>query len=444
MKSFLIKTLGCKVNQYESDGIATNLINHGWKTADSEEKADVCIINTCAVTSKACMQSRQAVRKLIKENSKARVIVTGCHAQIDPELIKSIDNVDAVVGHKDKYTIADKIVSWDFDFESIPVHENQSSLLVCDDTTFNVFNPVVKGDMTRAYLKIQDGCNAFCTYCIVPYARGKSRSMPEEQVINHLAELNMNGFKEAILTGIHTGLYGKDFEKKSSLDHLLRRIVDKKPIYRIRLSSIEPKEITDDLIHLAKSEKMICNHFHIPLQSGDDTILKLMKRPYNASFYSDIVMKIHQEIPGVCIGADVMVGFPGETEQAFDNTYQLISNMPVSYLHVFPYSARKGTKAYNFKNPVEPRTIQKRCARLRALANKKKKKFIETQMNQQLEGLIQQKNDIKTGKLIAITGNYISILLEDQPGMKGKIRKVIPEKWDENKNVVGRAIIEND
>ena len=281
MKKYKIVTLGCKVNQYESDGISQELDKKGWEKATSIEKIDAVIVNTCAVTSKAGMQSRQAVRKLIRENPDARVIVTGCHAQTDPESIKKIDHVDAIVCHKEKIHIADHI-------QSICEKGHSPAFAPVDHSrtnTFHGFEQAVSGTMTRAYLKIQDGCNAFCTYCIVPYARGASVSMPEAQVFEHLTQLSEKGYKEVILTGIHTGLYGVDFDNKSSLARLLEEINRRRLVHRVRLSSIEPGEINDTIIELAMPGNVLCNHFHIPLQSGDDHILKQMKRPYRSGFF---------------------------------------------------------------------------------------------------------------------------------------------------------------
>lgn len=434
MKKFHIETLGCKVNQYESDGIASSLEKQGW--VKDKKQADVFIINTCAVTSKAGMQSRQAIRKIIRENPDAKVIVTGCHAQTDPEQIKKIERVHQIVCHKDKIQIADHITS------------------ICDDnsiltfkkidhgkaTIFQSFDPAVKGEMTRAYLKIQDGCNAFCTYCIVPYARGSSVSMPQKEVFKHLRELNDSGFKEVIITGIHTGMYGLDFKKQSSLLQLLEKINDEKPVHRIRLSSIEPGEINDGIIHLATPENILCDHFHIPLQSGDDDILKKMKRPYDTSLFEQIIHKIHDKIPSAGIGVDTLIGFPSETEEQFENTYRLIEKLPIAYLHVFPFSARKGTPAWHFDHKVDPQIIKQRCTRMRVLDKIKRKDFIKANMHKKLEGIAQHKVDAETGLIKAVTSNYLMISLSNNPDLGGKIINLIPEHYDSEMNLIGKII----
>lgn len=436
MKKFHIHTLGCKVNQYESDGIATGLEKKGWVKGEKNCPAQLCIINTCAVTSKAGMQSRQAVRKIIRENPNARIIVTGCHAQTDPEQIQKIDQVDQIVCHTDKLQIADHI-------ESLL---NNTSPLVFKKTdhsragTFNSFDSAVQGNMTRAYLKIQDGCNAFCTYCIVPYARGASVSMPQTDVFKHLRQLNDSGFKEVILTGIHTGMYGRDLKNKSSLLGLLEKINAEKPVHRIRLSSIEPGEINEGIINMAEKGNILCDHFHIPLQSGDDTILKKMKRPYTAGLFEQIILKIHKRLPVAGIGVDTLIGFPSETDAQFENTYQLIKQLPISYLHVFPFSARKGTQAFHFEDKIDPAVIKQRCARMRALDQIKRKAFIQANLNIKQEGLVQQKIDAKTGLFKTITSNYLTVFLDSDHNLCGKIVDLIPETYDKAMTVNGKII----
>ena len=436
MKKFYIQTLGCKVNQYESDGIATSLEEQGWKKGAKNKDTDVFIINTCAVTSKASMQSRQAIRKILRENPEAKIIVTGCHAQTEPDQIKKIDRIDQIICHKDKIKIANHITSNcgnkpDLLFKKTD-HGNSNS--------FSGFDHAVKGKMTRAYLKIQDGCDAFCTYCIVPYARGSSVSMPEKQVFQHLNELKDSGFKEVIITGIHTGMYGLDFKKKSSLLHLLEKINDKKPVYRVRLSSIEPGEINDGIINLAKKDNILCDHFHIPLQSGDNDILKKMRRPYNVELFEDIIHKIHDKIPSAGIGIDTLIGFPSESQKQFENTYELIKRLPISYLHVFPFSARKGTPAYNFDNKVDPVIIKNRCAKMRELDKAKRKIFIADNLNKKLEGLVQHKSDSKTGMLKAVTSNYLTVFLNKGNDHRGKILDLIPEQCDKDLNIIGKIL----
>ena len=433
-KKFHIVTLGCKVNQYESDGIASSLKEKGLVKGDKKEPADVCIINTCAVTSKASMQSRQAIRKIIRDNPNAKIIVTGCHAQTDPDEIKKIEDIDRIVCQKDKFLIADNLFSTSDKIDT----GFQETKDLFKERAFHFFKKPVKGEMTRAYSKIQDGCDALCTYCIVPYARGRSRSMPEEEVLLHLTDLDSSGFKEVIITGIHTGMYGLDLEKKTTLLKLLEKIDRQKLVHRIRLSSIEPGEINDGIISLARENHILCDHFHIPLQSGDDKILGKMKRPYDTALFKNVVEKIHKEIPLAGIGVDTLIGFPSETDAQFENTYQLIESLPVSYLHVFPFSARKGTPAYHFEEKIPPQIIKERCARIRTLDRQKREQFAIKNLNKPLEGLVQHKREGKTGLLKAVTSNYLTVLLKGNDSLKGKIVDLIPEQCDSHNDIRGK------
>ena len=433
MKTFNIKTLGCKVNQYESDGIAASLEDRGMVRAKKGEPCDVCIINTCAVTSRAGMQSRQAVRKLAGDNPAAEIIVTGCHAQTEPRRIPKTGNTLQVVCHLDKTRIADYV---------LPGPKSAAPAFKPPDHSpekrFQSFDRPVHGGMTRAYLKIQDGCNAFCTYCIVPYARGASVSMPEHIVLQHLEALGQKGFKEVILTGIHAGLYGRDLTPRSSLVRLVETIQKKKPVHRIRLSSIEPNEVDGRLLDLAGPSGILCDHFHIPLQSGDDNILQKMKRPYTADFFTDTLLDIHEKLPSAGIGVDVLAGFPTETEQQFENTYNLIKQLPVSYLHVFPFSARQGTPAFYYTPKVDEAVIKERCRRLRELGRQKRAIFVADNLGKTLEGVVQHKQDTCAGHLTAVTTNYLHVLLEKNNGIKGKIVDLVCEQCDSNLHIFGK------
>ena len=441
MNLFYITTLGCKVNQYESDGIATTLAKNGWTRVETVEQASICIINTCTVTSRAAMQSRQEIRSIIRTNPGATIFVTGCHAQTEPELIKKINNVHYVVGHTDKFKIADAIIQFWYK------HKNQDQEQVdflpfpqqstCTSTVFQGFKPAVTGNMTRAYLKIQDGCNAFCSYCIVPYARGRSRSMPEKEVLSHLATLNEKGYREAVLTGIHTGAWGLDLPKKSSFLNLLKTIVRTSPIHRIRISSIEPKELSEEIIAISADNSIICDHFHIPLQSGDDEILKRMGRPYDTGYFKELVLKIHEAMPQGAIGIDVLQGFPGESEMAFERTYKLLSELPISYLHVFPFSPRKGTPAFGYPDRVDSATLKRRCAAMRSLGLEKRRAFAEKNIGKKLEAVIQEERDHKTGMLKAITSNYLTVMVKGDDSLKRSAADVTVERVNKNGKIHG-------
>ncbi len=438
MKKFYVETLGCKVNQYESDGIASCLEAKGLIREQKNLPVDLCIINTCAVTSKAGMQSRQAIRKIIRKNPEAKIIVTGCHAQTDLDLIKKIEKVDHIVCHKEKTQIADQITAL---MNSQTTDQSPFVFQQPDHSKNNLFlsfDKPVKGNMTRAYLKIQDGCNSFCTYCIVPYARGSSVSMPEQEVFKHLDGLAQSGFREVILTGIHTGMYGLDLNPGTSLVNLVERMDRLKSVDRIRISSIEPTEISDGLIDLAGDGHILCDHFHIPLQSGDDDILKKMKRPYSSSFFEETVLRIHEKLPFAGIGVDTIIGFPSETEAQFENTFRLIKKLPISYLHVFPFSARKGTPAYHFQDKVASEVIKERCARMRKLDREKRSAFILANRGRRLQSLVQNTEDRQSGFLKTITSNYLTVMLKKNDSLKGKLVDLLYEQCDSDMNLIGK------
>ncbi len=435
-KTFYIETLGCKVNTYESDGIAAGLEDRGLIRGKKGHPADICIINTCAVTSKAGMQSRQAIRRLIRENPTAKIMVTGCHAQTDPAIVGEIKEIDQIICHRDKAKIAQCIAGTCKD-------DTGAQLLSFKKTDhgktakFIGFDKPVSGSMTRAYLKIQDGCNAFCTYCIIPYARGASVSMPHDQVFHHMEGLANKGFNEVIITGIHSGMYGLDLSPPTCLSALIRELDKKKQMGRIRISSIEPNEVTEELIDLAGASHILCDHFHIPLQSGDDEVLKRMKRPYTVKEFQKIIYDIHDALPYAGLGLDVIIGFPGETDALFENTYELIKSLPVSYLHVFPFSPRKGTPAFHFNPTVAPQVIKERCARIRGLDRLKRKDFIEKNKGRTLQGLVQNQEDKTSGMLKAVTSNYLTVLLEKNDVIKGKLIDLSYDHFDKNLTLMG-------
>jgi threonylcarbamoyladenosine tRNA methylthiotransferase MtaB len=413
LKRFIIKTLGCKVNQCESEGIGNALIDSGYvKTADDDETVHVVIVNTCTVTSKASMQSRQAVRQAIRSYPGARVVVTGCHAQTAAAELAAIDGVDWVVGNPDKHNIPKILLA-----DTKPLVNDTTPMVCCPDiSTTNRFEGmpgIAHGSRTRPFLKIQDGCNAFCTYCIVPHARGRSRSLPMEQVLHQIEQLGRLGYREVVLTGIHIGCYGQDLHPSINLYDLLRRIQDASTIDRIRVSSIEPAELTDDIVNLAVGEDamagQLCRHFHIPLQSGDDQILRRMHRPYDRDYFRALVHGILDRVPDAAIGVDTLIGFPGETDEAFENTHELIESLPVAYLHVFPFSARKGTPAFSFKQQVPTPEIKVRCSRMRQLGAEKRNAFYQRNIGKTVTVLVEETRDRMDGRLKGLTDNYLPV-----------------------------------
>ncbi|MCP4622657.1 MAG: tRNA (N(6)-L-threonylcarbamoyladenosine(37)-C(2))-methylthiotransferase MtaB [bacterium] len=430
MPKFSITTLGCKVNQAESEAIAEDLLASDWSAVDRCDGAGVCIVNTCTVTQKASMQSRQAIRQAIRANPKARIVVTGCYAQTAPREIDKIDGVDYIVGHDKKMSISQLILP---EGNQSSTDQSPSAGDVHNESRFRATWAATSTSRTRPFLKIQDGCNAFCTYCIVPYARGRSRSMPLDNVLQNIGQLNRANFHEVVLTGIHLGAYGRDLTPAANLATLLDRIQAQKPIGRVRLSSIEPLELTREIIQIVADSDTFCHHFHVPLQSGDDRILKKMGRPYSRQSFRDLVRIIHEMMPDTAMGVDTLVGFPGENDRAFENTYRLIESLPVSYLHVFPFSVRPGTPAAEFADPVPYDIIKDRCERMRMLGQDKRMNFYRRFPGQTMPVLVESKRDKATGLLKGISSNYLPVLIDGPDTLKNKIIDVKIEKLEGDK-----------
>ncbi|MDJ0887551.1 MAG: tRNA (N(6)-L-threonylcarbamoyladenosine(37)-C(2))-methylthiotransferase MtaB [Desulfobacterales bacterium] len=422
---FRITTLGCKVNQFESDAIAQALESQGWQRAAEEDQAEVCIVNTCTVTGKASMQSRQIIRQFMRREPGARIIVTGCYAQTAPDEIEKIGGVDYIIGHFDKSDIPRLIIA---SLSNPPRQTQRRVRNIHTAKQFSLPPAPAYSRRTRPFLKIQDGCNRFCTYCIVPHARGPSRSMPFETVMACLVDLGRGGYQEVVLTGIHLGAYGQDLDPPSDLIALLRRIEVQRPITRLRLSSIEPDEVNGTLVDLLASSEMICPHLHLPLQSGDDRVLERMHRPYSRMAFAQTVTRIKNAMPGCAIGADILVGFPGEDEAAFERTFELVADLPLAYLHVFPFSARPGTPAYHFCDQVPDAVIKARTAALRKLGQDKKRAFAQAGMASIHAVLVENKRDRRTGWLKGLTANYIPTLLEGDDRLMNRIVTVEPQR----------------
>ena len=416
MTIFWIKTLGCKVNQYESETLEQALSDQGHHRAHGDEAADICIINTCTVTQKASMQSRLAIRQAIRSHPSARILVTGCYAQTEPDAIEKIAGVHDIIGHDDKSRIHEILSMTDDPKPKIEV--NNAVLQNCPTLKPSVFQ--IQG-RTRPFVKIQDGCNAHCTYCIVPLARGRSRSLPAVSVLESMERLKAGGIHEIVLTGIHLGHYGLDLSPKTCLAELMASLENAGLMDRIRLSSIEPFEITDDLIDRVADSEVFCHHFHIPLQSGDNGVLRRMNRPYTRELFQNLVLRIHDRIPDAAIGADVLVGFPGESDDAFDQTLSLIASLPISYLHVFPFSPRKGTPAYGYKDQIPHSIVKTRCSAIRVLGKNKKKSFYRSHIGKEMEVLIEGVRDEVTGLLKGLTSNYIPVMIEGKDHLKNTL-----------------------
>jgi len=437
MPKYTVITLGCKVNQYESAGLEENLKSRGWSSVSTGEAADLCIVNTCTVTGKASMQARQAIRRAVRSHHGARVVVTGCYAQTEPDTLAEIEGVTAVIGQADKDIIPElidnAIQSGKSNLESR--HTDIRRVKTFDSLPVSGFD-----HRTRPFLKIQDGCNAFCSYCIVPHARGRSRSMVVQEVLDKLLRLDAGGYHEVVLTGIHLGCYGQDHSPQTDLLQILLKIEASDFKGRIRLSSIEPLELTDDIIHLVGRSPKFCRHFHIPLQSGDDQILARMKRPYNADLFRNRVERIVTNVPDAAIGVDTLIGFPGEDQAAFENTFQMIRDLPVAYLHVFPYSRRKGTPAYDYPDQLAPDIVKRRCDRIRSIGREKRAAFYRRGIGGTMKVLVESQRDAKTGLLKGFTSNYIPVLLDGKDSLKEQLVKVTLDAIDNNLFVYGKLI----
>lgn len=433
MRRYTITTLGCKVNQCESSALAAGLEASGYRPAAPDEETDLVIINTCTVTGKAAMQSRQAIRQAVRNYPGAKIVVTGCYAQTTPDEIKAIDGIEYIVGHADKMSIP-RIIE---QFTPTPDGPTLVHQKISQARCFDPMPSVAPESRTRAFLKIQDGCNAFCSYCIVPHARGRSRSMPIEDVLHHLHHLTQAHFKETVLTGIHLGAYGKDLTPKSSLHELLRLITQGNAMHRLRLSSIEPTEVEAGLIDLtADPLNPLCPHFHIPLQSGDNAILQHMGRPYTRDQFFQTIVNIRHALPHAAIGVDVLVGFPGENEKSFIQTFSLIESLDITYLHVFPFSPRKGTPAADFKERVPERIVKERSSVLRKLGTQKKASFYRSNINRTVEVLIEN-YDVKTGHAKGMSENYLPVMLPNSQVAENSVVKARIQAVEADMTVVG-------
>jgi threonylcarbamoyladenosine tRNA methylthiotransferase MtaB len=403
MKKIAITTLGCKVNQYESAAFQTGFEAAGCVMVCAKETADIIVINTCAVTAKAGTQSRQAVRQLMRRHPDAKIVITGCYAQMEAqELLTMIDKPLCIVGNGNKDRLVQAALSDSPCDLTMLMGQISRKKEICRLPVRHF------ADRTRACLRVQDGCQNFCTYCIVPYTRGPSRSLPLDEVLDQAAVFASEGHKEMVVTGIHVGQYGKDLQEGSDCVELMRRLCLAHPELRFRLSSIEPMEISDELLTLMADQKNFMPHLHIPLQSGDDTILAHMNRGYSSKEFRQTVEICRERLPEAAIGIDVLVGFPGETEQQFANTCTLLEELDCTYLHVFPYSRREGTLAATFDQQVPQAVKDERVARLRRLDAAKKEQFYTNHMGTTRPVLVEHKRD-PDGRLRGFTDNYIPV-----------------------------------
>lgn len=394
-------TLGCKLNYSETSLIGNQFLQKGFDVVDFGSSADVYVINTCTVTENAEKECRQIVRRALRKNPNAFIAVTGCYAQLRPDEIAAIDGVDVVLGSREKFKLFEYVEEFQKK-ELSCIHVSDTEEL---DDSFNTAFSTDADGRTRAFFKIQDGCDYKCSFCTIPLARGKSRSMNPDEAVDQFKKILADGYKEIILTGVNVGDYGKSMD--TNFYGLLRKLLTVPGDYRLRISSIEPNLLSDEIIELAANEEKLASHFHIPLQSGSPEMLKLMRRRYKAPYYSEVIEKVTERIPDVGIGVDVIVGFPGETEEHFLQTYDFIKELPVSYLHVFTYSARPNTKAIEMDSHVDVVERKRRNNMLRILSDKKRNLFYQNMAGRKLNVLFESQN--KEGYMQGFASNYVRV-----------------------------------
>jgi len=410
--NIVFHTLGCKLNFSETSFIANDLKKEGFHEVEFHEIADFYIINTCSVTENANKECRYLVRKALNINPKAKIIIIGCYAQLKPQEIAKIEGVDLIIGNNEKFKLKNYL-------KEIQQNKTPKIIQKSVEELVDFKSAFSFGSRTRSFLKIQDGCNYKCTFCTIPLARGKSRSSSVDDIVNQINQLQKENVQEIVLTGVNIGDFNNEQGEKF-ID--LLKAIDKLENIRVRISSIEPNLITNEIIDLVSKSNILVPHFHIPLQSGSDNILKLMKRRYLTSYYKSIIQKINKKIPNVCIGVDVIVGFPGESDEYFNETLSFLKSINISYLHVFTYSERENTEAIKMQNPVPLKTRKYRSKALRNLSEKKKLNFYTQNI-----GLVKNvlfENQIEDGYVFGFSENYIKIKSKYTSELKNSIKQV--------------------
>ena len=417
MSTVAFHTLGCKVNHYETEAIWQLFKDANYERVEFETNADVFVINTCTVTNTGDKKSRQIIRRAIRQNPDAVVCVTGCYAQTSSAEIMEISGVDIVVGTQDRHKLLDYIQQ--FQDERQPINGVGN---IMKNRTYEELEVPYFTDRTRASLKIQEGCNNFCTFCIIPWARGLMRSRDPEKVVEQATQLVNSGYKEIVLTGIHTGGYGQDL-KNYNLAQLLRDLDTIDGLERIRISSIEASQLTDEVIDVIGNSNKVVRHLHIPLQSGSDDVLKRMRRKYTMAHFSERLTKLHQALPDLAVTSDVIVGFPGESEDEFQETYDFIVNHHFSELHVFPYSPRIGTPAARMDNQIDEETKNVRVHKLISLSNQLAKEYASKFEDEVLEVIPEEMGE-EPHTLVGYADNYMKVRFEGDDSLIGQIVKV--------------------
>ena len=417
MKKVAFYTLGCKVNQYETEAMLELFEKEGYEKAETEDYEDVYVINTCTVTHMSDRKSRQYIRRMKKKNPDAIIAVVGCYSQVSPEEILSIDEVNLVMGTNDRKKIVEEVKKIDAS-RKVSTVDDIMKVKAFEEIEINKTN-----GKTRAFMKIQDGCDRYCSYCIIPYARGRVRSRDLESIVKEVENLASNGYKEVVLTGIHVASYGKDIKDSDiKLLDVIKQINDIEGIERIRLSSVEPILFTDEFVEAVSTMDKVCPHYHLSLQSGCDETLKRMKRRYTTEEYKAIVDRLRAAIPNVSITTDVIVGFPGETNEEFDKTYEFLKDIELTHMHVFKYSPRKGTPAATMENQVDPSTKHDRSEKLLQLNEENFNKFGQKMLDKEFNVLFEQK--VGDNKYEGLTENYVKVIVESDNDISEQILKV--------------------
>lgn len=416
-----IEVLGCKVNQAEAESIAGILEKNGYFIDPLSTEPDLVIINTCCVTSRAEGKSRRLIRKITREFPLARVVVTGCLAEVNSQAIRDMKGNATILGNFEKDHFEDFVENFRNDVDGFYCRGVAHCIDFCDPGLQK------RSSRSRAFLKVQDGCHQSCSYCIVPLARGASRSMRPLSVVDHCRALEEAGVREIVLSGIHLGAYGRDLSPRLELEDLLRQLLDACSHVRFRLSSVEPPEITTGLIELVAGNSEMCRHFHIPLQSGDDHVLSRMRRPYDVSSLNHLIGKILQDAPDVCIGFDIIVGFPGEDESAFENTVSLVRNSGAAYVHVFPFSPRPGTGAASLGGRVSEIVIKQRTEKLRALSDTLRWSYYSKFLGKTFSAIVESSVEGERMALKTRTDNYIPVMVDirDQRCVSGVVEVIL-------------------
>jgi threonylcarbamoyladenosine tRNA methylthiotransferase MtaB len=426
-KTFSTVTIGCKLNQFETEWIREALVRRNWRYRRFEDGAAVCIINSCTVTARSDARCRNAARRAKRIDPGSFVVVTGCCAELQRERLGNMGEIDLVLGNGEKRALPAIV-------DEIGGREREDVAAICRRISRSE-TPDLPGierflDRARAFVKVQEGCDASCSYCIVPRARGPSRSVSVPAILEQIRALRENGYREIVLTGVHVGRYGADFDPPATLAGLVGTILDRIEGIRIRLGSIEASEVTPRLLEIARATERLAPHFHIPMQSGDDSILAAMNRSYRASAFREIIGAIAAARSGMAIGTDIIVGFPGETDRCFEHTFELARELPISFFHVFAFSPRPMTPAASMDGAVSPAAKRERSKRLIELGNAKKRAFVESHVGSRHLALVQGARDARSPRVRSLTGTYCEVLVPREAGPTGSLVPVRVERLD--------------